>query len=239
MSVWTPRAACRALLRRFGPRGWWPVTPAGAATPRYHPGRYGAPGPQGALEICVGAILTQNTAWTNVVRALERLHGARALTLDRLRALPRRRMEALVRSSGYFAQKTLKLKAFAKHAAGRGRPWHRWLREEPLARLRADLLSIHGVGPETADSMALYAGGRPIFVIDAYTRRIGGRLGWFDPGARYDELRLFFEARLPRSPRLYQEFHALLVELAKRHCRTRPSCAGCPLRVRCPAGRST
>jgi len=181
----------------------------------------------------VGAILTQNTAWDNVVTALERLHAARALEPRRLLGLRTARLQGLVRTSGYYVQKTRKLQFFSRHVAALGRPLTRWLGDTPLPQLRDELLGIHGVGPETADSMLLYAGGRRIFVVDAYTKRIGSRLGWYPAGASYGEVQRFFTRRMPLSVRVYQEYHALFVELGKCACRTRPRCASCPLRRGC------
>ncbi len=232
-----PRKAYSLLLKAYGPRGWWPATPPGASSPRYHPGNYALPGPRGTLEICLGAILTQNTAWGNVITALQRLHGAGAIELEKiLRARPAS-LQGWIRSSGYFVQKTKKLKNFARYVLARRIPLTRWLRAAPLGELREELLSINGVGPETADSMLLYAGGRRVFVVDAYTKRIGSRLGWFRPEWPYAEVQAYLEVRLPRSVRVYQEFHALLVELGKRCCRPAPRCAECPLRGACPVGK--
>ncbi|MFH1723154.1 MAG: hypothetical protein ABII00_00890 [Elusimicrobiota bacterium] len=235
--TWTPTEAYRRLLARFGPQGWWPVTARGGTRPRYRPGRFEPPGGRQALEVCLGAILTQNTAWANVWKALVALNGAEGVDLGRLARMPRRRLERLIRPSGYYVQKAVKLKAFVRHALGTGTSLARWLRRSPLAGLRTELLSIHGVGPETADSMLLYAGARPVFVVDAYTDRIGRRLGWFGPDAGYARVQGFFEGRLTRSARVYNECHALLVRLAKDHCRIVPRCGECPLRARCPEGR--
>lgn len=232
-----PQAAYRTLLRSFGSQGWWPTTPPGGVRPRYHPRRYGPPAPQAGLEICLGAILTQNTAWTNVERALINLHAADAVDLSRLRRMKAGRLEKLIRPSGYFVQKAIKLKKFAAHALAKERPLHRRLRSGSLPVLREELLGIHGIGPETADSMLLYAGGRLAFVVDAYTKRIGARIGWYAPTAGYDRVQEYLTSRLRRSAQIYNEFHALLVELAKRHCKTKPDCSGCPLRGGCRAGR--
>ena len=231
----TPAAAYRRLLGFLGPQGWWPLTPLGGRSPRYHPGRFKRPGEREALEICLGAILTQNTAWTNVEGALESLQQAKAVDAARIARMPSRRLESLIRSSGFFVQKAKKLKNFARHLLSKGAPLTRWLRS-PLPDARAELLSINGVGPETADSMLLYAANRPTFVVDAYTRRIGERLGWLKPSMRYEDVRRFFESRLPDSPQAYQELHALFVELGKRTCRKRPLCAQCPLLRSCPFG---
>jgi endonuclease III related protein len=139
--------------------------------------------------------------------------------------LPDAELAELIRPSGYFNQKAKKLKAFARFCLAKPD----WSREA--------LLALWGVGPETADSILLYAHRREAFVIDAYTLRIGTRLGWFEPGAEYHAAQAYLTASLPREPELYGEFHALLVELAKRHCRKTPECAGCPLRDRCRFAR--
>lgn len=232
-----PRKAYSLLFKRYGPRGWWPVTPSGAPSPRYHPRKYELPGPRGTLEICLGAILTQNTAWTNVVTALEKIQDEKGMKLKKIFDVRPTTLQSRIRSSGYFVQKTKKLKNFVRFALARNIPLTRWLRATPLAGLREELLSINGVGPETADSMLLYAGGRKVFVVDAYTKRIGSRLGWFEANASYDEVQTYLEARTPRSIRVYQEFHALFVELGKRCCRPKPRCGECPLRTACPAGK--
>ncbi|MEE8424251.1 MAG: endonuclease III domain-containing protein, partial [Elusimicrobiota bacterium] len=206
MTATSPQAAYRTLLRSFGFQGWWPTTPPGGVRPRYHPRRYGPPAPKASLEVCLGAILTQNTAWTNVERALEHLHAADALDLSRLRRMKAGRLGKLIRSSGYFVQKSIKLKKFADHVLSKRRPLHRWLRGGALPALREELLGIHGVGPETADSMLLYAGGRLTFVVDAYTKRIGARIGWHSKNAGYDDVQEFLTSRLRRSAKVYIEF---------------------------------
>ncbi len=223
--------AYRRLLRAFGPQGWWPVTPDGEYRPRYHPGKLLDPTEREATEIAFGAILTQNTAWWNVERALEGMRRSRAVDLRAVERMPPGRLGRMIRSSGYFRQKAIKLKAFARHALAKGTGLRRWLGGN-LAALREELLEIHGIGPETADSILLYAGGRPAFVVDAYTLRIGGRVGWFK-AAGYAEAQRYLTQRLPRSVRVYQEFHALLVALAKYFCRPEPLCGGCPLGEDC------
>jgi endonuclease-3 related protein len=219
-------------LSAFGPRGWWPVTPRGGREPVYRPGRSRPLSSREREEVCVGAILTQNTAWTNVTRALSSLHAAGVWTLEDVARLPATRLERLIRSSGYFRQKARKLKVFALRASERG-GLSRWL-AGPLPELREELLSLWGVGPETADSILLYAGGREAVVVDAYTLRIGRRLGWHGPGAGYDAARRRLELGLARRSGDQGELHALFVELAKRHCRkSSPDCGGCPLSSVC------
>ncbi len=227
----SPATVYTTLLTAYGPQGWWPVTSPKGKVPEYHPGRWGRLTDRQRAEIALGAILTQNTAWTNVTRALVNLNAAGLVDLRRIASTPARRLARLIRPSGYFRQKTLKIRAFARHALSRG-PLARWLRG-PAPGLRTELLGIFGIGPETADSILLYAGGLPAFVVDAYTRRIGSRLGWFSARTRYHEAQGFLVRGLPRRARLYGEFHALLVEHAKRRCRASPLCDGCPLRRGC------
>jgi endonuclease-3 related protein len=186
--------------------------------------------------MAAGAVLTQNTAWTNVDKALRRLAAARALTPRRIASLPARRLQGLIRSSGYFRQKALRLRGLSKHLLARWGGRLDRLLERSAGEARAELLSLNGVGPETADSILLYAGRHPVFVVDAYTRRIGRRFGLLETDD-YDEVQRFFMRRMTPTVHGYREFHALLVELAKRFCRTEPDCPPCPLRARCAAGK--
>jgi len=196
------------LFRYYGPQRWWPA--------------------DSAWEMMVGALLTQNTSWTNVVTALGKLKKAKALAPKSIAAMPLRRLQKLIRSSGYFRQKSHRLKGFAQAVLKNPRLIHR----------RADLLAQHGVGPETADSILLYATHQPFFVVDAYTRRLGHRLGWFKTND-YDQVQSFFQDRLARDPALYNEYHALIVRLAKEVCRSRdPRCGECPVQTVCAHGRS-
>ena len=210
------RAVYRALHRRFGPQYWWP-------------GRT-------RFEVIVGAILTQNTAWSNVEQAMARLRAARVLTPARLHALPRARLAELIRPAGYFNVKAGRLHAFTTllhqdygHSLAR-------LFRLPTPALRARLLSVSGIGPETADSILLYAARRPVFVVDAYTRRLTERHGWTHPRASYDEVAQRFTRVVPASLPVYNEYHALLVALGKHYCRPTPRCTDCPLRRWLPEG---
>lgn len=209
-------ALFEALFRRWGPQYWWP-----ARTP---------------FEVIVGAILTQNTAWTNVERAIARLRAARRLSPRALRAAPPAELAELIRPAGYFNVKERRLRAFLDRlfADFDGRLDRLFALETP--RLRETLLSIPGIGPETADSILLYAAGRPVFVVDAYTRRALVRHGWAAPRAPYDELARFFTDRMPRDTQRYNEYHALIVRLGKEQCRTRPRCEDCPWRFALPPG---
>ncbi len=216
-----PRATRRLLPRiyrrlrgKFGHAGWWPG--------------------DSPFEVCVGAILVQNTAWVNVERTLELLRARRLLSYDALHHLPVSRLEPLVRSSGAFRVKARRLRAFLDFL---GSEWggrvEAMRAEEPL-RLREKLLRVHGVGRETADSIALYAAGHPVFVVDAYTRRVFSRLGLLNGREPYDEVRRFLEQSLPRDADLYGDFHAQIVRLAQDVCRSRPRCPECPLEGACP-----
>jgi endonuclease-3 related protein len=198
------------LRRRLGPQHWWP-----AETP---------------FEVIVGAILTQNTSWTNVERAIANLRSASLLQPAALARVRISRLERLVRPSGYYRQKAKKLKAFVQFLDREfGGSLDRMFRE-PTDSLRRQLLAIHGIGPETADSILLYAGNHPIFVMDAYTRRILSRHGLAHPDADYHHAQELFHALLPRRASLFNEYHALLVETGKRWClKSEPRCGECPL----------
>lgn len=222
----------RALLKRFGPQGWWPVTPAGKASPVYLRGRYTARPSAEAFEICLGAILTQNTAWKNVEKAIANLNEARALNPAAIARMRHEELAALIRPSGYFNQKAERLQLFSRAVlASCGGDMARFF-DRPLPELRQELLSFKGVGPETADSMLLYAGGKPVFVVDAYTVRVGERLGWYR-SREYHAVQDFFHANLMISAELCNEYHALIVSLCKDHCTKKPTCAGCPLEKEC------
>ncbi len=204
------------LYARFGPQHWWPQR-------------------DGAFEIIVGAVLTQNTAWTNVEKAMVNLRRARLLTPTALRRVPTARLARLIRPAGYFNLKAKKLKAFARFLFATHRGSLARLFRLDMATLRAQLLAVYGVGPETADSIILYAAQQPIFVVDAYTRRVFARLGVARDDAAYDEWQRLFMENLPHRERLFNEYHALIVALGKNICQKRaPRCAECPLGDLCP-----
>jgi len=221
-----------ALASVFGPQGWWPVTPEGHVRPLYKRGRFKLRSDRERFEVAVGAILTQNTAWTNVERALVNLNVAGGISPETVLKTDSARLAGLIRSSGYYVQKEKKLRLFseylvAKHPEGLGK----WL-GGPLTGVRAEILSLWGIGGETADSILLYAGARKTFVADAYTVRLGRRMGWFETND-YDAVKNFFEKALPRDLEVFNEFHALIVALGKDFCKPRPLCAECPLRRLC------
>jgi endonuclease-3 related protein len=197
----------------------------GFDTRGYHAGNFSHPRtPAGRFEVIMGAVLTQNTAWTNAEAALASLLRAGARLPSDILSLPLRRLAALVRSSGYFNQKARKLRAVAALFA---RPRALTAAGAPS---REALLSEFGIGPETADSILLYAFHEPVFVVDAYTRRILSRIGVIDGSESYENLQALFHGVLERDHALYNEYHALIVQHAKMHCRTRPECRACPVR---------
>jgi endonuclease-3 related protein len=204
----------RALLGELGPQGWWP-----ARTP---------------FEVAVGAILTQHTAWTGAARAVAALRAGGLLRPHRLAARDVSEVAALVRPAGTYRLKARRLLDFTRWLLTRFDGDFGGMRRAPLGPLRRDLLAVPGLGPETADAILLYAAGRPVFVADAYTRRVLVRHRLLPPGADYETARAFLEAHLPSDPALFNEFHALLVAVGKTHCRTVARCDDCPLRFDLP-----
>ena len=199
-----------ALYARFGPQEWWP-------------GR-------SRFEVAVGAVLTQHTAWAGVERAIASLRAAGRLTPRRLAALPLSRLGQLIRPAGTWRLKARRLRALTHFVLARCGGRLERLERAPLHSLRAGLLGVPGIGPETADSILLYALGRPVFVVDAYTRRVLSRHRLLPHDAGYEDVRAFFERHLPSDPRLFNEYHARLVAIGKQYCRSRPHWAECPLR---------
>ncbi len=203
-----------AMSQALGPMDWWP-----AKTP---------------FEVIVGAILTQNTSWANVERAIAHLRSARMLTPPAIVAARLSRLAILVRSSGYFRQKAKKLKSFVRFLQREYGGSLKRMFNTPTEILREKLLSVHGIGPETADSILLYAGNHPVFVVDAYTHRIFARHGITDGKLEYEDVRALFEEALPRDPQLLNEFHALVVNTGKNWCRLQATSPLSQLRVLAP-----
>ncbi|OYT53218.1 MAG: endonuclease [Candidatus Altiarchaeales archaeon ex4484_2] len=202
------------LLEEFGSQGWWPA--------------------ETEFEMIVGAILTQCTSWSNVEKAVSRLRAENLLTPGGVWDVDVDCLRDVIRPAGYFNAKADKLKAFVAFLYGEYGGDLMLFLGKPLPVLREQLLSIHGIGPETADSIILYAAHKPSFVVDAYTRRIFSRLGLVDEDIKYDDLKSFFECNIPRDVGLYSEYHALIVELGKNYCRrSNPLCGECPLRGVC------
>jgi endonuclease-3 related protein len=197
------------LFKRFGPQHWWPGDTQ--------------------FEIIIGAILTQNTNWTNVEKAITNIKSADLLSPEKLYYLDVPQLAELIRPAGYYNIKAKRLKSFLS-----------WLFENydgslsnleglDTERLRAELLAIKGIGCETADSILLYAFNRPIFVVDAYTARVSIRHGLIEPSADYEQLRELFQSNLTEDVQLFNEYHALLVKVGKLFCRPKARCPGCPL----------
>lgn len=212
----TLRQVYAALLRAYGPQHWWP-----GDTP---------------FEVMVGAVLTQNTAWSNVEKAINNLKAQHALDPEVITHTDIRTLAGWLKPSGYFNIKARRLKNLCTwylHQGGLAP-----LQRLDTSHLRKALLSVNGIGPETADDILLYAFLRPVFVIDAYTRRLFARLGLIGGEEGYEQLRHFFEENLGRTERnvpLFNEYHALIVAHAKQVCRTCPLCSLCCLRRRCPS----
>lgn len=197
------------MFARWGEQHWWPGDTR--------------------LEMMLGAILTQNTAWTNVEKAIANLRLNGAITLDALSLAPIEQIAEWIRPAGYFNQKAGYIKAMVEAIRDRFDGSLNQLFSHDTPTLREELLSWKGIGPETADSILLYAGKRPAFVVDAYTKRFLVRHGWCNEKASYDEIVKLFTDNLPENVQLFNEYHALIVRLGKEYCKTRPQCHGCPL----------
>ena len=191
------------------------------------------------MDVVIGAILTQSAAWTNVERAISNLKAAGSWSLEAIHHKSQDDLAAIIRPSGYFNAKARKLKAFAEHVHVHYSGYLETFLSQGMKPLRDELLSIHGIGPETADDIVLYAAGKPSFVIDEYTRRIVQRLGLMSEEGRHDYVGYqgLFHQSLPQDPVLFNEYHALLGRHAKEACAKSPRCAGCCLAEVCATGQ--
>ncbi len=207
-----PIQTYQLLFEHYGPRHWWPA--------------------DSPFEVAIGAILTQNTNWQNVEKALGNLRAADAISLQKIATIDPEQLQQLIRSSGYFRQKTERLQLFCRHILNQHGSIEILL-QQSLTDARNELLGLKGVGPETADSILLYAGEIASFVVDAYTRRIFARLGLLEGSETYTEIRDYFMQNLPHQAPLFNEYHALIVQHAKCHCLTKPRCQDCPLALNC------
>jgi len=206
-----------ALFDHFGAQNWWPG--------------------DSPFEIAVGTILTQNTNWQNVARAIENLKKAKMLQAHAIDRMPIAELAELIRPAGYFRLKAKRLKNFVHWLVERFDGSMDAMAACSLSTLREELLTINGIGPETADSILLYAAGKPTFVVDAYTHRIAVRHGWIEPDVGYDGLKEHFESRLPDDVPTLNEMHALLVQVGKNFCRPREArCEQCPMKPMLPEG---
>lgn len=197
------------LYEAYGPQNWWP-----ADTP---------------LEVMVGAVLTQNTSWRGAAQAVANLKREGVLGIADLQALDSGKLAELIRPAGYFNVKARRLKNLIGFAAEAFNGDLKAVSRLSTSELREQLLGVHGVGPETADSILLYAFQRPIFVVDAYTRRVMSRHGLIHQAAGYDLLQQLFMEHLAHDASLFNEYHALLVRVGKERCKRKPRCRGCPL----------
>lgn len=197
------------LFDAFGPQHWWPG--------------------ETRLEIIVGAILTQNTSWANVAKAIANLRKAECLEAQRLHSLDMAELEPLIRSAGYFRLKAKRLRNFTQWLFDGYAGSLDALDDVETRRLREELLDISGIGPETADSILLYALERPVFVVDTYTARVMVRHQLIEPDVNYEQLQYLFESNLEPDVAFFNEYHALLVHVGKDYCKPKPKCSGCPL----------
>ncbi len=203
----------KILFNEYGEQGWWPIRNVYAARDKLTN--------EERFEIILGAILTQNTSWNNVKKALDKLSENNALNIKSIRKLPLKNLALLIKSSGYHNQKAKKLKELVKFLYSN------------KSINRVNLLSVWGIGNETADSILLYAYNLPYFVIDSYTKRIFSRIGLCEKDVSYDKLQKLFYDNLENNPELFNEYHALIVEHAKRFCRKKPECSNCVLKNNC------
>jgi len=225
--VVTPDQLYLLLKEHFGDEHWWPVDH------QYHKKEKSDP----RFEVIIGAILTQNTAWTNVEKALDNLKQHHALTIKMIVTMKLDLLKTMIQPSGFFNQKALRLKNLSKYLHQKYGESLDSFFSRPTNEIREELLALNGIGPETADSILLYAGNHPVFVVDAYTRRLCKRLP-LPTSISYDEIQHFFEQELQLDTRhkrveVYKELHALIVEVAKQYCKKKPACTACPLTRLC------
>jgi endonuclease III related protein len=197
----------------YGPQGWWPA--------------------ESAFEVCIGAILTQNTSWVNVEKAIKNLKAANALDHKKLLTMEHNDLAGLIRPSGFFNVKSRRIRSFLKWVEQHFNGSLENMFIADWLELRDELLMIEGVGPETCDSILLYAGNKPSFVVDSYTNRLFRRLGLLQGAETYQQVREAFMLNLPAEVWVYNEYHALIVEHCKRFCRKKPLCTDCPLNNTC------
>jgi endonuclease-3 related protein len=207
------------LLSEYGPQCWWPG--------------------DGPLDVVIGAVLTQNTSWSNVEKAILNLKHSDLWSLESIHNINQDKLAGIIRPSGYFNQKARKLKAFAEHVCARYEGNLEIFLSLELPILRQELLSIYGVGPETADDILVYAASKPSFIVDVYTKRVLGRIGVIEAkqGVGYEVYQKLIQDQLPRDVQLYNEFHALLDYHAKYTCKKIPLCTDCLLLDVCESGR--
>lgn len=200
-----------SLYAFYGPQKWWP-----GETP---------------FEIAVGAILTQNTSWSNVEKAIQNLKNEGLLNLEALKSISMEKLSILIKPVGYYNIKAKRIRAFLDFMLDNFYENMEILREHQTDMLREKLLSVYGIGPETADSILLYAFNKPVFVIDAYTKRVLSRHGIIELNLSYEKIQHLFHTELARDSQLFNEYHALFVRVGKEHCKPKPKCNNCPLKA--------
>ena len=211
----TVRRIYEILFQKFGQQDWWPAEAKDAN--------------QATEEMIVGVVLTQNTNWANVERALHNLRREKVLSLKTLSQMPLKRLAELIRPAGYFNVKAQRLREVARYFVERWAGKYRPARATKIGLLRDQLLAVYGIGPESVDSILLYGFGQPSFVIDAYTLRIGSRHGFYPDKTKYDDARKLFMECLEPDVQMYNEYHALFVRIGKNFCKPKPLCKQCPL----------
>ena len=224
----TPKILYDILNDRFGSLDWWPMDK------EYHKKN----GSDQRFEVIVGAILTQNTAWSNVEKAILSLKSQKVLDIDSISKVGIKKLQKLIKSSGFFNQKAERLKNLTLYFKQNYQGNLNYFFKKDIKAIRTELLSLNGIGPETADSILLYAGNLPIFVVDAYTKRICQRLP-LDTKISYEEIQSYFEKELEKSysndeqVKIYNNLHAMIVILGKNYCKKNPKCKDCPLNKYC------
>ena len=228
----TPQTLYQMLLEEFGRRNWWPIDK------NYHKKHRTDP----RFEIIVGAVLTQNTAWSNVEKALTNLKTKQMLDIKKISEIDIKKLKNMIKPSGFFNQKAERVKNLATYLHDTYQGDLDYFFDRKPDDIRKELLSLNGIGPETADSILLYAGKLPIFIVDAYTKRICKRLP-LETTFSYDDIQKYFEKELRKKYRekeitqIYNELHALIVTLAKKYCKKKPECHICPLKKHCMFGK--
>jgi len=202
-----------SLLSYYGRQQWWPA--------------------ENAFEVVIGAILTQNTVWTNVEKAIINLKTHRVLSPEKLEEIKEETLASLIKPTGFFNQKAKRIKTFLAFLNDKYNNSIERMAQVNFEVIRSELLAINGIGAETADSVLLYACNKPTFVVDAYTKRIFSRIGYIIESMSYEELKQWIETRIPKNVPLFNEFHALLVTHGKQYCKTKPRCLECPVKTQC------
>ena len=204
----------KGLLEHYGPQRWWPA--------------------DSPFEVMAGAVLVQSTSWRNVEHAIANLKASDSLSPDAIRDMGPETLEQLIRPSGFYRVKARRLRSLCEYLSERYADSIEAMNERPAGVLRRELLTVHGIGEETADDILLYAFNRPTFVVDAFTRRIFHRMGWCQLNSSYEDLQRVFHDHLPKDAALYNEYHALIVRHGNSTCRKMPNCDNCPLLSDCP-----